>query len=59
MFFFVCHIWLLVFSQLLSEPESGAGIDAGMALTTFPSCIFDETRFKLTTFSLQVKFANH
>jgi len=32
-----------------NEPDLGAGIDAGMALTPFPSSILDETRFEPTT----------
>jgi len=40
----------LYFSYFFNEPELGAGIDPGMALTTFPSSILDETRFEPTTF---------
>jgi len=50
MYFLVCPIWLLVFFLFFyNEPELGAGIDPGMALTPFPSSILDETRFEPTT----------
>jgi len=45
--FLVCPIWLPVFFLFFnSEPESGVGIDPGMALTPFPSSILDEARFE-------------
>ncbi len=58
--FCICPIWLPVFFLFFyNEPELGVGIDPGMALTSFPSSILDETRFKPTTFWSWVKFANH
>ncbi len=49
-------IWLPVFFLFFyNEPELGARIDPGMALT--PS-IFDETRLEHTTFWSRVEFAN-
>jgi len=45
----VCPIWLPI--SFYIEPELGAGIDPDiMALTSFPSSIFDERRFELTNF---------
>jgi len=47
----VYPIWLPVFFLFFyNEPELGAGIDPGMALTQFPSGILDETRFKPTAY---------
>jgi len=47
-FFLVCPIWLPVF--FYDEPQLGAAIDPGKALTLFPSSILDETRLEPTTF---------
>jgi hypothetical protein len=47
----VCPIWLPVFFlNFQIEPELGAGINPGMALTPFPYSILDETRFEPKTF---------
>ncbi len=59
-YFLVCPIWLLEFFLFFyNEPDLGAGIDPGMALTTFPSSMLDKTRFEPTTFRSCVKFPNH
>jgi len=51
--FFVYPIRYLYFSYFFNnEPDLGAEIDPGMALTLFPSSILDETRFKAATFLL-------
>ncbi len=55
-YFLVCPIWLPI--SFYIEPELGAGIDPDiMALTSFPSSIFDERRFELTNFWSWVELA--
>jgi len=50
-YFLVCPIWLPVFFLFFyNEPELGAGINPGMALTPFPYSILDEMRLEPTTF---------
>ncbi len=51
-FFFWCaHLATCIF--LIFQPELGAGINPGMALTPFPSGgILDETRLEPTTFPI-------
>ncbi len=49
--FFGMPHWLpVLFLFFYNEPELGAGINPGMALSPFPSSILDETRFEPTTF---------
>ncbi len=45
----VPHLTTFIFLNYQIEPELGAGINPGMALTPFPSSILDATRFKPTT----------
>jgi len=51
----VCPIWLPVFF-FYNEPELGEGIDPGMVLTTFPSSMLNETRFKFQKQKIQKPF---
>jgi len=44
------HLTTYIFLFFYNQPDLGAGIDPGMALTLFPSSILDETRFEPTTF---------
>jgi hypothetical protein len=60
-FLSVCPICLLIFFLFFStnEPEFCAGIDPGMVLNVDHFHLVFWTRFKPTTFTLWVKFANH
>jgi len=49
---------LYFFLFCYNDPELGAGINPGMALTSF-CFILDETRFEPTTFQSCVNFTNH
>jgi len=55
----VPHLATCTFLIFYNEPELGAVIDSGMALTPFPYSILEETRFKPTTFWSWVELVNH